>query len=126
MVREGGLPCKKGRRKKQRTRKRVGKEGLELLSGAAKKIRQERRLLGQQNQIKRVNLGGIRVMLRKNLTTHFFNLSFSLHSHLHFPTKNNITLHVHISIYIYIYIYPYLYKVISITLKEDICSNYFE
>ena len=24
-MREGGLPCKKGRRKKQRTRKRVGK-----------------------------------------------------------------------------------------------------
>ena len=40
-----------------------------------------------------------------------------LHSHLPFSTK---------VISLCICIYPYLYKVISITLKEDICSNYFE
>ena len=86
-------------------------------------------------------LSGIRIELRKNLTTHFSNfLAFTLtpfyknnflHSHSHFSIKIislciHIHTHTHTYIYIYIYIYPYLYKVICITLKEDICSNYFE
>ena len=80
-------------------------------------------------------LGGIRVMLRKKshhpfpnflafTVTPFYKNNF-LHSHSHFSTKI-ISLCIYIYIYIYTHIYPYLYKVISITLKEDICSNYFE
>ena len=96
-------------------------------------------------------LGGIRVELRKNLTTHFSNfLAFTLtpfyknnflhsHSHSHFSTKIislciyihtyihtyiyiYVYIYIYLYMYIYIYIYPYLYKVISITLKEHICS----
>ena len=52
-MREGGLPCKKGRRKKQRTRKRVGKErGLDFLSGAARKMSYGEDFWGRKKGIK--------------------------------------------------------------------------
>ena len=75
-------------------------------------------------------LGWIRVWLGKEIS---HPLSPFLHSHLYIyiyilciHTYFFLCIHTHlqiiISLYTHTYIYPYLYKVISITLKEHICS----
>ena len=90
MVRERGLPCKKGRRRKQKERKRNRERRKELLDfRCSQENRIRRRLLGQQNQIGRVdNWGGIRGRLgKKNHTPFFPTFSTFLHSHSNFPTK---------------------------------------
>ena len=71
--------------------------------------------------------GGVRGMLGKKISHPLFNFFFSLHSHLFFLCirtflQRIISLYTHTHTHTYIYIYPYLYKVISITLKEHICS----
>ena len=104
MVKERGLPCKKGRRRKQKERKRNRERRKELLDfRCSQENRIRRRLLGQQNQIGRVdNWGGIRGRLgKKNHTPFFPTFSTFLHSHSLFY-KNNITLHMCVYIYIYI------------------------
>ena len=131
-MKERRLPCESKERRKQKQRKRSKKRGLDFLVWCSQENRIRRRLLGQQNQIRRVdNWGGIHGRLgKKNHTPFFPTFSTFLHSHSNFPTKIislciyvyiHIYIYIYVCVYIYIYIYPYLYKVISITFKEHIC-----
>ena len=129
MVKERGLPCKKGRRRKQKERKRNRERRKELLDfRCSQENRIRRRLLGQQNQIGRVdNWGGIRGRLgKKNHTPFFPTFSTFLHSHSNFPTKIISCIHtktfllffayMYTYIYIHTYIYIYIYILTSIKL----------
>ena len=111
------MSCKKGRRKKQRTRKRVGKEGLDflILCSQENKVR-EKTFGAAKGDKRREPLGWNTCMAQeRKITPTFQLLAFTLT----LSTKNNITLHTHTHT---LCIYPYLYKVISITLKEHRCS----
>ena len=82
MVREGRLPCKKGRRRKQKERKRNRERRKELLDfRCSQENKKSEKTFGQQNQIKDVDFwGGIRLWLGKI-------------SHPPFPTFGNHTFH---------------------------------
>ena len=102
MVREGGLPCKKGRRRKQKNERGIEKEERSCwTSDAAKKLRKGEDFWAAK-QIRDVdNWGGLRVVLGKKHYTHLSNfLAFTL---------------TYIYIYIYILcIHTYLHRIVSL------------
>ena len=122
---EGRERCCRVRREEERTKKgEIEKEEKQLLDFRS----------SQENQKSKKTFGAwIRVWLEKShplfiflaftqlscIQTHIYIYIYNLCIHTYFSTK---IISLCIYIYIYIYIYPYLYKVISITLKEHICS----
>ena len=78
-MKEGGLPSKKGRRKKQRTRKRVGKEGWTFCLVQPRKCVEGKTFGAAKSDKRRGLLGGIRVWLGKKKSHSLSNfLAFTL------------------------------------------------